>query len=184
VGQRRVVHADHRADRWLGITVPGRGFILNNELTDFSPVYDEADPNRIEGGKRPRSSMSPTLVLRDGSRCWRSGRPVARRSSPRCCRRWSTATTSACRCRGRSPRPAASQRNSPTTTAEQAFIDRWGPALETYGHDLALSGEAGTSAADIGAVAAVQIGPNGGFVAVAEPRRRGGGSALVVRPSS
>jgi gamma-glutamyltranspeptidase/glutathione hydrolase len=167
-----------------GITVPGRGFILNNELTDFSPVYDEADPNRIEGGKRPRSSMSPTLVLRDG-------KPVLAVGSPG----GSTIITTVLQTLvnrydlGMSlPRavaaPRASQRNSPTTTAEQAFIDRWGPALETYGHDLALSGEAGTSAADIGAVAAVQIGPNGGFVAVAEPRRRGGGSALVVRPSS
>ncbi len=40
-----------------GIVVPGRGFLLNNELTDFSTVYDPADPNRIEPGKRPRSSM-------------------------------------------------------------------------------------------------------------------------------
>jgi gamma-glutamyltranspeptidase / glutathione hydrolase len=43
-----------------------RGFLLNNELTDFSYV-PEADgkpvANRVEGGKRPRSSMSPTLVF-------------------------------------------------------------------------------------------------------------------------
>ncbi len=48
-----------------GIVVPRRGFLLNNELTDFSAVYDADDPNRIEGGKRPRSSMSPTIVLKD-----------------------------------------------------------------------------------------------------------------------
>ncbi len=48
------------------MTVPGRGFLLNNELTDFSAVYDPKDPNRIEPGKRPRSSMSPTIVLEDG----------------------------------------------------------------------------------------------------------------------
>jgi gamma-glutamyltranspeptidase/glutathione hydrolase len=165
-----------------GITVPGRGFILNNELTDFSLVYDEADPNRIEGGKRPRSSMSPTLVLRDGTPILAVGSPGG-----------STIITTVLQTLVNRfdfgmplPRavaaPRASQRNVPTTTAEQAFIDRWGPALEAYGHDLTLSGEAGTSAADIGAVAAVQIGPNGGFVAVAEPGRRGGGSALVVRP--
>jgi gamma-glutamyltranspeptidase/glutathione hydrolase len=43
-----------------------RGFLLNNELTDFSFVPDENGKpvaNRIEGGKRPRSSMSPTLVF-------------------------------------------------------------------------------------------------------------------------
>jgi len=47
-----------------------RGFLLNNELTDFSP-RPEADgkpvANRVQPGKRPRSSMSPTFVLdRDG----------------------------------------------------------------------------------------------------------------------
>jgi gamma-glutamyltranspeptidase/glutathione hydrolase len=43
-----------------------RGFLLNNELTDFSFVPEENGKpvaNRIEGGKRPRSSMSPTLVF-------------------------------------------------------------------------------------------------------------------------
>jgi gamma-glutamyltranspeptidase/glutathione hydrolase len=42
------------------------GFMLNNQLTDFSfrPTKDSAPvANRVEGGKRPRSSMSPTLVL-------------------------------------------------------------------------------------------------------------------------
>lgn len=43
------------------------GFLLNNQLTDFSadPTADDGTPaaNRVEGGKRPRSSMSPTLVL-------------------------------------------------------------------------------------------------------------------------
>ena len=43
------------------------GFLLNNQLTDFSadPTTDDGAPaaNRVEGSKRPRSSMSPTLVL-------------------------------------------------------------------------------------------------------------------------
>ena len=48
-----------------GIVVPGWGFLLNNELTDFN--YDSlTHPNRVEGGKRPRSSMSPTIVLDRG----------------------------------------------------------------------------------------------------------------------
>ena len=42
------------------ITVPDHGFILNNELTDFEPVPGLA--NSPAGGKRPRSSMSPTIV--------------------------------------------------------------------------------------------------------------------------
>jgi gamma-glutamyltranspeptidase/glutathione hydrolase len=48
---------------------PG-GFLLNNELTDFSfRTHDEGIPiaNRVEPRKRPRSSMSPTIVMRDGA---------------------------------------------------------------------------------------------------------------------
>jgi gamma-glutamyltranspeptidase/glutathione hydrolase len=43
-----------------------RGFLLNNELTDFSPRPElDGKPvaNRVQPGKRPRSSMSPTFVL-------------------------------------------------------------------------------------------------------------------------
>ena len=48
-----------------GIVVPGYGFLLNNELTDFN--YDSTThPNRADGGKRPRSSMSPTIITRKG----------------------------------------------------------------------------------------------------------------------
>ncbi|MEM0921409.1 MAG: gamma-glutamyltransferase [Pseudomonadota bacterium] len=47
-----------------------RGFLLNNELTDFSfRTHREGVPiaNRLEPGKRPRSSMSPTIVMKDGA---------------------------------------------------------------------------------------------------------------------
>ncbi|MEE9314770.1 MAG: gamma-glutamyltransferase [Rhizobiaceae bacterium] len=45
------------------------GFLLNNELTDFSfRTHKDGNPiaNRVEPGKRPRSSMAPTIVLKDG----------------------------------------------------------------------------------------------------------------------
>ena len=53
----------------FGSRLMTNGFLLNNQLTDFSfksssngvPVA-----NRVEGGKRPRSSMAPTIVLQDG----------------------------------------------------------------------------------------------------------------------
>ncbi|ETX27209.1 gamma-glutamyltransferase [Roseivivax isoporae] len=50
------------------LMAPG-GFLLNNELTDFSfATHEDGRPiaNRLEPGKRPRSSMAPTIVLRDG----------------------------------------------------------------------------------------------------------------------
>jgi len=55
------------------------GFVLNNELTDFSadPGPDSAPvANRVQGGKRPRSSMSPTIVFtRDGRPAFVAGSP-------------------------------------------------------------------------------------------------------------
>lgn len=47
-----------------GQVVPGYGFVLNNELTDFDGVPGGA--NEVAPGKRPRSAMSPTIVLREG----------------------------------------------------------------------------------------------------------------------
>jgi gamma-glutamyltranspeptidase/glutathione hydrolase len=54
------------------------GFILNNQLTDFSfaPEKDgKAVANRVEPGKRPRSSMAPTIVLKDGKPIYALGSP-------------------------------------------------------------------------------------------------------------
>lgn len=50
----------------FGSRLMAGGFILNNELTDFSFAAQQNGlpvANRVEGGKRPRSSMSPTIVL-------------------------------------------------------------------------------------------------------------------------
>ena len=54
----------------FGSRLMTNGFLLNNELTDFSfRTHSDGWPiaNRVEPGKRPRSSMSPTIVLRDGA---------------------------------------------------------------------------------------------------------------------
>ena len=53
----------------FGSRVMVRGFLLNNELTDFSfRSHRDGVPvaNRVEPGKRPRSSMAPTIVMKDG----------------------------------------------------------------------------------------------------------------------
>ena len=56
-----------------GKMVPGRGFLINNQLTDFSAT--PVGPNRVEPRKRPLSSMSPSMVLADG-------RPILTAGSP------------------------------------------------------------------------------------------------------
>jgi gamma-glutamyltranspeptidase/glutathione hydrolase len=157
-----------------GLLVPGRGFLLNNELTDFSHVFDPDDPNRIQGGKRPRSSMSPTIVLDDGEPFLALGSPggstiittVTQIIFNRIDRDMSLAEALAA--------PRASQRNTTDVSAEPAFIRRYGSALEDFGHTFA-------EVEEIGAATAIEFGRRGKLIAAAEPERRGGGSALVVR---
>ena len=78
--------------------------------------------------------------------------------------------------------PRATQRNTTSVVAEQAFIDRYGALLEPFGHPCAPAGAPGTSLAEIGALTAIEFRGKRPMVAVAEPTRRGGGSALVVDP--
>lgn len=70
----------------FGARVMVRGFLLNNELTDFSfrPEMDGRPvANRVEPGKRPRSSMSPTLVFdADGRLRFVLGSPGGQRIIP------------------------------------------------------------------------------------------------------
>ncbi|MEU4196040.1 gamma-glutamyltransferase [Kribbella sp. NPDC026611] len=160
-----------------GITLPGRGFLLNNELTDFSAAPVASDPNKIAGGKRPRSSMSPTIVLRGGKPFIALGSPggstiittVLQTLTNRLDRGMTLPEAIAA--------PRASQRNTTNVTAEQSFIDAYGSALTPYGHTFVPAGAPGSSAAEIGAVAALEFLPGGAILAAAEPTRRGGGAA-------
>jgi len=161
-----------------GIVVPGRGFLLNNELTDFSfqpPPSGPPDPNLPAPGKRPRSSMAPTIVLQDG-------RPLLAVGSPG----GATIITTVLQILldrldlgmtlpDAIAAPRASQRNAMSTQAEPAFLDAYGAALGAMGHSFA-------STPEIGAATGLEFLGGGRIMAVAEPVRRGGGSALVLRP--
>jgi gamma-glutamyltranspeptidase/glutathione hydrolase len=60
VAMTATVEAPFGSSRWVG------GFLLNNEMTDFAREYDPDGPpvaNAIGPGRRPRSSMSPTMVF-------------------------------------------------------------------------------------------------------------------------
>ncbi|MCF6376400.1 gamma-glutamyltransferase [Nocardioides KLBMP 9356] len=165
-----------------GITVPGHGFLLNNELTDFSTVYDAADPNRIQPGKRPRSSMSPTIVLKDGKPFLALGSPGGSTIITTVLQMLVNRIDLGMTIEEAIAAPRASQRNTASVTAEPAFIDAYGPALTALGHTLAPAGDAFTSAAEIGAATAIEFGPGKRLTAVAEPSRRGKGAAKVVDP--
>jgi len=66
-----------------GIAVPGTGMLLNNEMGDFAANPGQpnmfglvqGERNSVAGGKRPLSSMSPTIVLRDGRPWLATGSP-------------------------------------------------------------------------------------------------------------
>jgi gamma-glutamyltranspeptidase / glutathione hydrolase len=158
------------------MVVPGRGFLLNNELTDFNftPTQGTApDPNLPAPGKRPRSSMAPTIVLSDGKPFLAIGSPGG-----------STIITTVFQILlnridfGMTLPEAvaaarATQRNTPAVQAEPAFPTT---GLTALGHTFLANPE-------IGAATGVEFLPNGQVVAAAEPVRRGGGSAAVVTPS-
>jgi gamma-glutamyltranspeptidase / glutathione hydrolase len=162
-----------------GIVVPHRGFLLNNELTDFNTLVFPApadDPNRLEPGKRPRSSMSPTIVVKDGQPFVALGSPGG-----------STIITTVLQMlfnridRGMDieqamAAPRSSPRNTSAVQSEPAFISAYGARLRALGHEF-------TSTPEIGAATAIEFGPGGLLTAVAEPTRRGGGSAAVVAPA-
>jgi gamma-glutamyltranspeptidase/glutathione hydrolase len=73
-----VVSMTTTIENGFGSRLMTNGFLLNNELTDFSfATHDEGVPvaNRVEPGKRPRSSMSPTIVMKDGKPLLAIGSP-------------------------------------------------------------------------------------------------------------
>ncbi|MBM7856900.1 gamma-glutamyltransferase [Lentzea nigeriaca] len=166
------------AEGGSGIVVPGRGFLLNNELTDFEFVAPNAGvphPNLPGPGKRPRSSMAPTIVLDHGRVVLAVGSPggstiittVTQILTGRLDRKMSLLNAVAA--------PRASQRNAATTPAEVAFIAAdTARGLEAIGHKFSQN-------AEIGAATGIERASDGRWRAVAEPTRRGGGAARVVK---
>lgn len=162
-----------------GMTVEGYGFLLNNELTDFDPVTPH--PNAPEPGKRPRSSISPTIVTQDGQPVLAVGTPGG-----------STIITTVAQVLFHHidlglPLPDAialprvSQRNTTTTLAEPAFFSQ--PLLERFvTRPLQNRGYSLTETEEIGAATGIAFLADDRVQAAAEPTRRGGGAAAVQHP--
>lgn len=76
--QGNVVSMTTTIENAFGSRLMVRGFLLNNELTDFSfRTHNDGIPiaNRIEPGKRPRSSMAPTIMMKDNKPYMAIGSP-------------------------------------------------------------------------------------------------------------
>jgi len=161
-----------------GIVVPGWGFLLNNELTDFD-FGSLSHPNKIEGGKRPRSSMSPTIVLDDGEPLLAVGSPGGSMIITTVLQVLLDRLDLGATLPQAIAAPRASQRNTATTVAEPAFVS------SPVGQTLASQYQQPFSTTpEIGAVTAIEFFPGGGVLAAAEPTRRGGGSAMVESPAT
>ncbi|PSR17644.1 gamma-glutamyltransferase, partial [filamentous cyanobacterium CCP3] len=157
-----------------GMVVPGYGFILNNELTDFDAASPH--PNAPEPGKRPRSSMAPTIACSPTGALLAFGSPGG-----------STIITTVVGIAVNLidlglPLPEAiaapriSQRNSGSSQIDGGFEQSAiGQSLIGLGHVL-------EPVPEIGAAAGLIIRPDGTILAAAEPSRRGGGTAMVVDP--
>ncbi len=157
-----------------GIVVPGYGFILNNELTDFDPMRPH--PNAPEPGKRPRSSMAPTLAFAPDGSLLAFGSPGG-----------STIITTVVGIAVNLidfglpldqaiAAPRISQRNGGVTQVDS------GLEQSELGQKLTALGQILEPVPEIGAATGLMIQPDGRILAVAESKRRGGGAAMVVQP--
>ena len=162
------------------MVVPGRGFLLNNELTDFNFIPTQgtaADPNLPAPGKRPRSSMAPTILLRHGKPFLATGSPGGATIITTVFQILLNRIDLGMTLPEAVAAPRASQRNAAVGQAEPAFL------ASAEAAELQRLGHAFTSSPEIGAATGLEFLPDGRVLAAAEPVRRGGGSAAVVRPS-
>ena len=155
------------------IVVPGRGFLLNNELTDFSS--DPVEPNAPEPLKRPRSSMSPTIVLEDGTLRMALGTPGGSTIITTVTQVLLNVIDFEMSLPDAINAPRLSQRNGDDTTVEESVPEELLTELGVFGHTFSETDE-------LGAEVGLYFTKEGAIVAAAEAERRGGGTAQVVSP--
>lgn len=172
-----------------GQTVPGYGFLLNNEMTDFdfAPSSPGAhDPNLPAGGKQPRSSMGPVIAFRHGQPVFSIGAAGGSTIPETILQTLINHVDFGMSLPAALAAPRVSQTNSATSRAEPLFYNsalakqltsQYGEKFtETGGPILPLDYYPGDATA-------LQVLGGGKLEPIAEPVRLGGGSALVVQPS-
>jgi gamma-glutamyltranspeptidase/glutathione hydrolase len=174
-----------------GQVVPGYGFLLNNELTDFdfAPSSPGAyDPNLPAPGKEPRSSMGPVIALRDGQPQFAIGAAGGSTIITTVVQTLINHVDFGMSLPAALAAPRVSQTNSSSNTS-LAEPDFYNSALaqqltSQYGEHFSLAtGPVLPLDNYPGDATALQMLGDGRAEAIAEPVRLGGGSALAVQPS-
>jgi gamma-glutamyltranspeptidase / glutathione hydrolase len=174
-----------------GQVVPGYGFLLNNELTDFdfAPSSPGAyDPNLPAPGKEPRSSMGPVIALHDGQPQFAIGAAGGSTIITTVVQTLINHVDFGMSLSAALAAPRVSQTNSSSNTS-LAEPDFYNSALaqqltSQYGEHFSLAtGPILPLDNYPGDATALQMLRDGRAEAIAEPVRLGGGSALAVQPS-
>lgn len=172
--QGNIVSMTTTIETGFGSRVMTNGFLLNNELTDFSraPLSDgKPIANRVEGGKRPRSSMAPTIVLKDGKPVLAIGSPGGSRII-----NYVAAALVDILDFGMDPQQALGDphivnRNGSTDIEAGTEAESMASELEALGHEVNIR--------DLNSgLHAIQINEDGALVGAADPRREGLASGL------
>ncbi len=145
------------------------GFVLNNQLTDFSfrPSNDEGlVANRVEPGKRPRSSMSPTLVFdRDGRLVMSIGSPGGGTIIAYVAKALIAVLDQRLDIQQAIDLPNFANRNGPTEIEAGTALEAIAPALKALGHEVKpVELESGLQG--------IMVTPDG-LAGGADPRREG-----------
>jgi gamma-glutamyltranspeptidase / glutathione hydrolase len=172
-----------------GETVPGYGFLLNNEMTDFdfAPSAPGAyDPNLPAGGKQPRSSMGPVIAFQNGKPVFSVGAAGGSTIIETIAQIILNHVDFGMSLPAALAAPRVSQTNSATSLAEPDFYNSALAQQLTsqFGEKFTLAtGPILPLDNYPGDATALQIlGPDH-YESIAEPVRLFGGSALVVNPS-
>jgi len=146
-----------------------RGFLLNNQLTDFAWAAEEDGrpvANRVAGGKRPRSSMAPTLVFDEKGKLYMAiGSPGGHSIINYVAQTLIDVLDRGMDIQTAVSRPHAGSRNGPTDLERGTVLESLAPELRRMGHTVRIRAEA----SGLHGILRTEQGWAGG----ADPRREG-----------
>ncbi|MFW1678030.1 gamma-glutamyltransferase [Pontibacter sp. JAM-7] len=155
----------------FGSTLMVGGFLLNNQLTDFSFAPRHRDgklvANRVEPGKRPRSSMSPFMVFQPDNQLHAAvGSPGGSRIISYVARSLLLMLNTPLTLQEVMTQPHISNRNGQTELEAGTAAEQWADTLQEMGHDIRIR--------DLNSgLHALRRLPQGGWESGVDPRREG-----------